>query len=99
VIFSKFTGRTTPPTSPLHEAWLVCGRRGGKSFILATIAVFLAAAKQSFRLPVLQLQPSRRNSSGSLAKFAAMRRPRPRQQSENGPNVPVRAVTIYFPYC
>jgi hypothetical protein len=27
----------------LNEAWLVCGRRSGKSFILATIAVFLAA--------------------------------------------------------
>src|SRR5262249_45725122 len=26
-----------------REAWLVCGRRAGKSFILATIAVFLAA--------------------------------------------------------
>jgi hypothetical protein len=35
-------GCTTPPISPLTEAWLVIGRRGGKSFILATIAVFLA---------------------------------------------------------
>ena len=26
----------------LNEAWLVCGRRSGKSFILALIAVFLA---------------------------------------------------------
>jgi hypothetical protein len=29
----------------LHEAWLCCGRRAGKSFIFATIAVFLAAFK------------------------------------------------------
>jgi hypothetical protein len=43
--YRRFTGRTTPPTAPLHEAWLVCGRRGGKSFVLATIAVFLAAFK------------------------------------------------------
>ena len=42
-IYQKFTGRTTPPTSPLHEAWLVCGRRSGKSYILALIAIFLAA--------------------------------------------------------
>src|SRR6476661_131288 len=42
-IYNKFTGRTTPPTSPLHEAWLVCGRRSGKSYILAVIAIFLAA--------------------------------------------------------
>jgi hypothetical protein len=43
--YRRFTGRSTPPTAPLHEAWLVCGRRGGKSFVLATIAVFLAAFK------------------------------------------------------
>lgn len=41
-LFQKHTGRTTPPTEPLHEAWLCIGRRGGKSFILAVIAVFLA---------------------------------------------------------
>ena len=42
-VFRKFTGRTAAPTSPLHEAWLCIGRRGGKSFVLATIAVFLSA--------------------------------------------------------
>jgi hypothetical protein len=42
-IYKQFTGRSTPPAEPLHEAWLVCGRRAGKSFVLATIAVFLAA--------------------------------------------------------
>jgi phage terminase large subunit-like protein len=41
-IYQRFTGRTTPPSAPLREAWLVCGRRAGKSFILALIAVFLA---------------------------------------------------------
>ena len=44
-IYTKYTGRTTPPTNPLHEAWLVCGRRSGKSYILAVIAIFLAAFK------------------------------------------------------
>ena len=44
-IYTRFTGRTTPPTSPLQEAWLVVGRRGGKSFILAVIATFLACFK------------------------------------------------------
>jgi hypothetical protein len=44
-IYQKYTGRTKAPTQPLHEAWLVIGRRGGKSFILATIAVFLACFK------------------------------------------------------
>src|ERR1700738_52568 len=44
-VYTKHTGRSTPPTNALHEAWLCCGRRGGKSFVLATIAVFLAAFK------------------------------------------------------
>src|SRR5262245_44453245 len=44
-LFKQFTGRTTAPTSPLQEAWLVVGRRGGKSFVLAVIAVFLACFK------------------------------------------------------
>ena len=41
-LFQQFTGRSTAPKAPLHEAWLVVGRRGGKSFILAVVAVFLA---------------------------------------------------------
>jgi hypothetical protein len=41
-LYTKHTGRTAAPTSPLHEAWLCIGRRGGKSFILAVVAVFLA---------------------------------------------------------
>jgi hypothetical protein len=44
-IYRKCTGRTEPPANPLYEAWLVCGRRGGKSFILALIAVFVACFK------------------------------------------------------
>jgi hypothetical protein len=41
-LYQQCTGRNTPPTTPCREAWLVCGRRSGKSFILACIAVFLA---------------------------------------------------------
>lgn len=44
-IYQQHTGCTVSPTSPLTEAWLCIGRRGGKSFILATIAVFLACFK------------------------------------------------------
>ena len=40
--FRDCTGRTTPPTAAFGAAWLVCGRRGGKSFALALIAVFKA---------------------------------------------------------
>jgi hypothetical protein len=41
-IYRKCTGRNAPPTTRTKEAWLVCGRRAGKSFVLALIAVFLA---------------------------------------------------------
>ncbi len=40
--FRACTGRTTLPTEAFAAAWLVCGRRGGKSFALALIAVFKA---------------------------------------------------------
>lgn len=40
-VFKRCTGRTESPTA-VTEAWLVVGRRGGKSFVLALTAVFLA---------------------------------------------------------
>jgi hypothetical protein len=44
-VFRECTGRGTLPTSPFTEAALVVGRRGGKSRVLATIAVFLACMR------------------------------------------------------
>ena len=41
-LYHDHTGRTTPPTQPFREAALIIGRRGGKSRILALIAVYLA---------------------------------------------------------
>src|SRR5262245_27076558 len=43
--FKECTGRNKPPKTPLNEAWLICGRRAGKSFTLSLIAVYLAAFK------------------------------------------------------
>lgn len=40
--YKACTGRSVPPVEPFSEAALVIGRRGGKSFILALVAVFLA---------------------------------------------------------
>jgi hypothetical protein len=45
-LYRQCTGRETPPIGSFLEAWLVCGRRAGKSFILALIAVFLACFKE-----------------------------------------------------
>jgi hypothetical protein len=44
-IYKQHTGRTTPPTEPVHEAHLICGRRARKSFMLATIGTYLACFK------------------------------------------------------
>jgi hypothetical protein len=55
-IYGECTGRMYLPTEPSTEAWLVIGRRGGKSFILALIGVFLA----TFRDYRPHLQPGER---------------------------------------
>ncbi len=41
-LYRQCTGRSGLPAAPQSEASLVVGRRGGKSFILALIAVYLA---------------------------------------------------------
>ena len=41
-VFHEITGREVAPTEQATEAWLICGRRGGKSFITALIATYLA---------------------------------------------------------
>ncbi|CAJ0869636.1 hypothetical protein AMST5_02155 [freshwater sediment metagenome] len=48
-LFRECTGRTTPPDKPFHEAWLICGRRGGKSFMMACIATYLACLRDYTR--------------------------------------------------
>ena len=42
-LFQRCTGRSTRPLHGFHEAWLIVGRRGGKSFMLALVACYLAA--------------------------------------------------------
>jgi len=44
-VYRKFTARKKPPGSAFKEAYLIIGRRGGKSFISALIAVYLAVFK------------------------------------------------------
>ena len=43
-LYRTCTGRTTSAAA-IAETWLVCGRRAGKSFVLALVAVFLACFK------------------------------------------------------
>ena len=41
-LYAKHTGRKHPHNDPCSEAWLIVGRRGGKSFVMALIALYLA---------------------------------------------------------
>lgn len=66
-IFHQLTGRVEPPAGQAPEAWLVIGRRGGKSFIVALIAVFLAC----FRDYAQHLAPGER---GTVMVIAADRK-------------------------
>lgn len=66
-VFTRLTGRTEPPAQQAPEAWLVIGRRGGKSFIVALIAVFLA----TFRDYTQHLAPGER---GTVMIIAADRK-------------------------
>ena len=45
-IYGACSGRTEAPAAPFTEAALIVGRRGGKSRVLALIAVFLATLRQ-----------------------------------------------------
>jgi hypothetical protein len=40
--FRRCTGRSVPPVGVVREGYLCCGRRAGKSFVLALTAVWLA---------------------------------------------------------
>lgn len=45
VLFTKLSGRVDPPKQPVEEAWIIAGRRGGKSRMAALIAVYLCCFK------------------------------------------------------
>jgi hypothetical protein len=84
-IYRACTGRTEPPAQAATESWLVCGRRAGKSFILALVAVYLAVFRDysEFLAPgergtVLVIAADRKQSRvvlryiGALLKGVAM---------------------------
>jgi hypothetical protein len=66
-LYQECTGRDDLPNGGVREAWLICGRRAGKSFVLALIAVFLACFCEWSRY----LSPGER---GTIMVLAADRR-------------------------
>jgi hypothetical protein len=47
--YRQCTGRDDPPTRQFNEAYLVCGRRSGKSYLTAAIATYCAAFRDYFQ--------------------------------------------------
>jgi hypothetical protein len=66
-LFRQCTGRGDAPSGGFNEAWLICGRRSGKSLMLAMIAIYVAV----FRDWSQYLQPGER---GTVMVLSADRR-------------------------
>jgi hypothetical protein len=49
--YERHTGRTAPPSAPSREAWVIVGRRGGKSRIAALLTVYAAAFRRYHLAP------------------------------------------------
>lgn len=45
-VFQRHTGRTVPPTEPASEFWAAVGRRGGKGWFAAAVALYLACLRK-----------------------------------------------------
>ena len=76
--YQACTGRTAPPASAINEVWLICGRRAGKSFMLALIAVYLATFKSyrehlapGERATIMIIAADRKQLGSSSASSAA----------------------------
>jgi hypothetical protein len=65
--FRKYTGRESLPTTPAREAFVIVGRRGGKSLVASLIAVYLSCFYKYSEF----LSPGER---GTLMVIAADRR-------------------------
>ena len=62
-LVEQCTGRNELPFKAFGEAWLICGRRAGKSFVLALVAVYLA----TFRSYAQYLAPGERATISIIA--------------------------------
>lgn len=59
-VYRRLTGRETVPTSPVREAWIIAGRRGGKTRAAALVAVWIAALFSAMRRADKVLAPGER---------------------------------------
>jgi phage terminase large subunit-like protein len=74
-LFQEFTGRKTAPAAPFNESYLICGRRSGKSAVLAVVAVYLACFR-SYRqylapgeVATIRIMASDRDQSRTILRY------------------------------
>jgi hypothetical protein len=74
-VFQKHTGRVAPPTVRPREMWAICGRRSGKTRMMATVACWAAsfvdwrnflAAGRSERATIMLLAADRRQARTAM---------------------------------
>ena len=76
-VYRECTGRTEPPARPAKEAALIVGRRGGKSRVLALVAVFLACFRDYApflapgEVPTLAIIAADRKQARVLLRYVA----------------------------
>ena len=74
-LYRHHTDRLTPPAKPFKEATLICGRRGGKSRVLALVATYLATVPDysSFlapgEVPTIAVIAADRKQARSIFRF------------------------------
>ena len=67
-VFKRYTGRQRPPSKPVQEAYLICGRGAGKSRVASLVVTFLSCFREYQSLAVgekgiaMVLSPDRRQS-------------------------------------
>ena len=99
-VYSHHTGRETPPAEPFREAALICGRRGGKSRVLALIAVYLSAFRdyRSYivpgEVPTVAIVAADRRQAKVILRYAIGLMPElvPPLLEEGGPEPPAGAL-------
>lgn len=76
-MFTECTGRATAPTAPAREAWMIVGRRGGKSRTAALLAVYMACFRRYVLTPgergiVMIIAADRRQARVALRYILAL---------------------------
>src|SRR6266404_2681432 len=78
-LYQQCTGRTDPPNAAFAIAYLICGRRAGKTFTLALICIFLACFRsyEEFLAPgergtIMLIASDRRQARSCLRYMSAL---------------------------